>query len=239
LTSSHENTGRADDTRSPGEPSDNVYRSPAAEGDAPVMPGMLFRWEIGALVCKAVALYLLVQGLLIGGSMLAMLAGLLVVNRLDAGRVESYAVGVLFPVVQFLVGLLLWSMAESVGRRMVPGEPGPVIRTNLDAKSLMNVAFATVGLCLTVVNFQGLVQLALQVDLIRRQSQSPSTRFWDDATTQSHFWGHAIGLGLGIWLLVGSRGLIRMLETLRRPPAPEPPEPPAPDASQSPDETGL
>lgn len=174
--------------------------------------GGLARWEIGALVCRGIALYFLVQAVMACAGLFCSLVGLLVVSRLPAGQVAGYALGLAGPLTQIVLSVGLWCLARVVGRRMALGEPGAPAGAGVDARSLLQIAFATVGLCLAVVNLQGLAQLALQVDLIRRQSGSPSARFWDDATTQSHFWGQVIGLAMGIWLLFGSRWLVRVLD---------------------------
>ena len=167
-----------------------------------------------------IAVWLLVTAAL-GAGQAAWGIRILMVERPLSGVSSSMAVYMIVPPVQaLLAGIVLWCLAGPIGRLMVPGNPSPITGIRLDAGQLLGVALAVFGVYLAVAGFRSLAYLlwdnwdslgSLPV-LLRRRS------------FHSSFWSMVIDLAAGIWLILGSRGLVELRRRLGSGPPPSGPE---------------
>ena len=190
-----------------------------------VPSGCLTRQEIGQFACKCFALWLLVQGATTGvyGLLGAICAAFLPHRNsiLEAIGVAMIML-VLVPGAQLIVGVLLWRGSGAIGRLMIRNDPTPLQHFRLDVRQLMILACMATGVFVFADEVRALFSLAawlanLPLDL--RPAQ-----IWSNAHWTQNFWPAIFGLALAVWLILGSRGIVRFVERLRSVPEPLPDE---------------
>lgn len=169
------------------------------------------RREIAALVCQAIALLVFAYAAFFGvGAILAFVFAFLSMpfrgwtdwNELYAAMILSVPF-----VATLIVAIVYWKTSDSIASKMVSDDPTPVTTFSIDVQDIMMVAFSTAGVFILVDgvrDFVAIVYLAHDADFTARE-------FWYNHNT----WSALIELGLALWLVLGSRGIVRLIHWLR------------------------
>ncbi len=172
--------------------------------------GRITRQEIGAFACKVMALWMLVAAALGAGQAAWGIRTLMIERPLTGVSSSMAGYMIVAPVQALLAGIVLWCLAGALGRLMVRGDPSPIMGIELDAGQLLGVALAVFGVYLLVAGVRSLAYLvwdnwdclgSLPVLLGRR-------------SFHSYFWSMLIDLAAGLWLMLGSHGLVELRRRL-------------------------
>jgi hypothetical protein len=122
----------------------------------------------------------------------------------EGGFGADYFILLLVPLVLYLIaGLLLWFFAEPLARRAIPKTT--TASSALNPHNVQTVAFSVVGLYLLTQAVPDLVQL------VSFYSLPGPAAVW----TPGNLPGAGIRILFGLWLLLGSSGLVTALTKLR------------------------
>jgi hypothetical protein len=131
----------------------------------------------------------------------------------------------------FVVALIVWRKSAAIASRLSPDEAGPVASSGITNRGLMGIAFSAVG-AIIVIQSIGKIDFAVSEMVAQRMLEEPAP-FPDESYLRLA--SYAIQFVLGLWLLLGARGLLNLLHRLRFSPEGEPP---APETAQA-DEEGI
>jgi len=130
------------------------------------------------------------------------------------------------------VGVWLWNKADSVASRMVSDDPAPVTSAQATREDLLGVAYSAMGMFILASSLSELGKTIGQLLAAEHLGVQPH-QMWQNSAWQFRFWGGLSQIGIGLWLLLGSRGIVRVLRKLQRPdvetPIPEEPLPQEPN----------
>lgn len=169
------------------------------------------RRELAAFACRVLALLMVAQGfygvatslfLMLGAAMLSPYHGYL--REIDLWKgclVVSPTIAL------FLVAAFFWKRADDIASRMVSGSSETVTLGRLPLRDVMTILFSFAGVFLFVDGFRGLVGIFSLLFL----SQSRI----DDVLEVSDFWAYVGQITLALWLVLGSRGILGVVERLR------------------------
>jgi hypothetical protein len=182
------------------------------------------RREIAALACKILALWLLTQAATLLVTTVVAIVTLASVLIAGQGRWNeaglSALLGVLFGAGPTLVtagiGVWLWKKANSMASRMVSDDPAPVASAQATREDLLGVAYSAMGMFILASSLPELGKTIAQL-LVARGLGLQSYQMWQNPTWQFRFWGGLSQIAIGLWLLLGSRGIVRALRKLQRP----------------------
>jgi hypothetical protein len=175
--------------------------------------------EIANLCCRVLAVYVLVQGVSEAPSVLAMIASVSFVNPMTmfVWLCIAYA---MHPAMLIIGGIVLWRKSGVVAALMTghdlqdePDEPD-VIRRRPTAAEAHAIAFSTLGLWLLLNSVPNLITTGVFMAAFS-QSDPPSelegyARGWGIDTL-----GPVAEMIIGIYLLFGASGLVRLLRKAR------------------------
>jgi hypothetical protein len=192
---------------------DSPETKPAAAGVG-ADPRCMTRLEIAELACRIMALWVFAQCALaiVPAIMLPFLA--IFQHRLLDGLLGSGA-SLLVPLGELAFGVLLWRKARAIARRMVLQDPTPVVTAAIDSTSLMTVAFTAIGIyALWSTSDEFLRRIAGAFYMAQAQGLEHAA-FWTDTRWKVGFIGTLGSLAFGLWLLFGSRGIVRFVQRVR------------------------
>lgn len=173
------------------------------------------RTEIAILACKILAMWVFAQAALLIMDVVMMV--IFALANLHSGVSHSTdlaqtAVTGVPAVGAVIVGVLLWSYAPQFASRMVSAGPEPVTRPDLDHEAVLSVAFAAIGCWLLIPALRDVASIIFTAAF----GKYPLFEYWQDSRWQARFWPPVFETGLSIWLIVGTRGVVRLVLMLRR-----------------------
>ena len=173
------------------------------------------RTEIATLACKILAMWVFAQAALLIVNVVMMI--IFALGNFHSGVSRSTdlaeaAVTGLPAVGAVIVGILLWSYAPQLASRMVSAGSETVTRPDLDHEAVLSVAFAAIGLWLLIPALRDVASIIITVAF----GKLPLFEYWQDSRWQARFWPPVLETGLSIWLIVGTRGIVRLVLMLRR-----------------------
>ncbi len=180
-------------------------------------PGGMSRGEIAAVICKTLALITFAQGVY-----LVSIAGTFVISRIawfpfrgscDWRGIEATLLLAVPTLVIFVVGIVFWQQADAIARRMVSADPSPVASLPVTMADVMTIAFSTAGLFVFVQSFRELAAIAFQI----HTNYFVNENFW----SLPHTWSALAGVAIGLWLILGSRGIVGAIHWCRTAGTPE------------------
>jgi len=174
-----------------------------------VSGGPMNRQEIAALICKSLALLLFAVAACIAVSVVSIFIAFLMSepwNRSFSNFLVVLLPG-LFVFSILIVGIVYWKKSNAIAARMVSADPTPVTTQSINVRDLMVLAFSTVGLVFLV---EGILEFLGVVFLSREFAFTPS-EFWYNSTTLTAL----VQMALAFWLVLGSRGIVRLVYWLR------------------------
>ena len=172
------------------------------------------RREIAALVCKVLALWMFALGVLHGTS--AVVLAIATVGRLFIDEYAQWRWRAMFAytgvpaVCQLVAGIVLWKMSGQLAGHMVSDDATPVTREDINAESVMSIAFATVGVFLLVPVLGDLARSL--VGLVRGDYTLSD---WASARWHPNLWSSIVVLAFAVWLILGSRGIVKVIHRCR------------------------
>ena len=163
-----------------------------------------------ALLCKVLAIYVLIKAI-----NYTSIICVLPVSFSHAGTWEmlSNVLSFLVPFVLLAVlGAFLWVRAEYMSRRMVGAHSEDV--KAVGAEDVQAITFSAVGvLALSDALPKLAQQLYSVIAMHQAQMQSVEGMY---IPTMSGIVGSVVKLIIGLWLLLGSRGIVHLLRSLRK-----------------------
>jgi hypothetical protein len=182
--------------------------------------------EVAELACRILALYYLVANLhsFLG---LPITLGMGVWRVVQSGDWDVTGFAIVFTALAtgFVIALVwfLWTRASWIAEKMVPHDANYSRWPHVRAADLQVVAFSMVGLFTLVNGFQSLARsFGLYIGVLNSEQYGERRITFLEWLTLEDTLGSLVGCILGIWLLLGSRGLVRLIRRLRRPEFDEP-----------------
>ena len=174
------------------------------------------RREIAVVACKVLALWMIAQGVFFACHGLLLFVITAIGSMTDHARFgwdEMLVMTVTSTpgLAMLVVGILVWLKAPWLGRRMVGDDPTPVTRSDITSQSVMSITCAGVGVFLLVPTLR---DLAGDFILISK-TDVPFSEFWRSANWHADFWSTILQLVLALWLILGSRGVVKLFRWSR------------------------
>ncbi|MGA3068214.1 MAG: hypothetical protein ABSF29_15325 [Tepidisphaeraceae bacterium] len=169
------------------------------------------RLEIATLACKILALWLLAQVVTDLSSIVALTV--IIVSRIFGGQLprwedfEGPLIEGIFWLAQAAIGLFFWFKARQIAERMVSDDPSVVTGTNFTQENAMAVAFSAVGMFTLVPALKAVTRYAIEIF----SGAYSFSRLWGSANWEADFWSAVLGLAVSLWLIFGSRGIVRVV----------------------------
>lgn len=170
---------------------------------------------IAALICKALGLYAFLNTL----NLLPHLFAPAIYSASTAsaggnGALAHYlAMANALPVLLCpLAGCVLWFGANRLARRMVQ-DPAASAQSLASSRDLETIAYSALGLFTLLQMLPRLAQMATNLYIISRQD--PLVRPDYRNLTAPDIASVAVHLALGLWLMFGAAGLVKLLQPLR------------------------
>jgi hypothetical protein len=171
------------------------------------------RREIAALCCRIVALIVLAWALTYLVEVIPAL-NLALANSGRYGAGPSYFAAVtslgMLGSILLLFAMGLWWNAEAISQWMGPEDPEPVTGPELSAEALMPVASMGVGLFAITRAAPTFFRLVTSVALTPTTLGDSWNNDWKVALASD-----ALLMAWGVWLVLGSRGLVRIVKWAR------------------------
>lgn len=165
--------------------------------------------DMATLACRAMAVWLFVQAVLAGTSVVATLV-MVCFEGLPNWSVPLLA---LIPMAGILgAGALLWVLSPRLGVWIGGEDAENVELVKISSQSAMTIVLAAAGVYVFAVNLHDLVAA-----LVRPvASNLPMFQWWNNDHWQANLWGAVVGEVIGLWLIFGSRGLTRLIQWARQ-----------------------
>jgi hypothetical protein len=175
----------------------------------------LSRIAIAELACRLMALWLFAQVALGLTPLLVLLPGLLFERGLDASLGVAFA-GALLPLGSLIFGVFLWRGSHAVARRLVHGNPSPLVTRRFSRQDLMAVGFAVIGMYAVWASAERMLHAAVRAIYMAHQLRIEVAKFLNNADWMADFLGNLAGLAFGLCLLLGSSGIARLARRMGR-----------------------
>ncbi len=165
------------------------------------------RTEIATLICKSIAVWMFATVVAEAAFFMVAIAvsigSIFTSTGFDASELKSGWILGVPSVAQLIVGLFLWFRAPRLAARMVSDDPAPVTRPDMNVQDVLAVAFMTVGVYLLIPLVRSLTRNIYEMAL----GEYSFKRWLLSGSTLSLF----VGFALSIWLILGSRGIVRVV----------------------------
>ena len=189
------------------------------------------RHEIATLACKILALWLCVQVAIEASYIPVMIIGIIAEPQMQTSLSRwayllmygSMGVRVISSVV---VAIILWMKAPAIARHMVCDDPTPVTSSGINEQSVLTIACTGLGIYLFIDVLRELIRMFVEI----AGGPYVFSHYWHDNHWNATWWSAVVGLGFSLWLIFGSRGIVRLLWLLRYSNVSQP----SPDAPRSP-----
>ena len=165
--------------------------------------------EIAALAVKCLAIYAIVLAI----SQLSFVVSF-TQGEWGLGRAFTLIIAFLPFVLLAMYGLILWLDADRLASRMAADDDGRTLATRASGAEIHAIAFSVVGLLVLTRAVPRLCMIL--ISLVARGAETS----WAASMT-THMWTQigqfAVELALGLWLLFGAQGLVRLVRKIREP----------------------
>jgi hypothetical protein len=172
------------------------------------------RRDIAALCCRIVALIVLAWALMYLVEVIPALSSALA-NKGGYGAGPNYFAAVtgygMLGCILLLFTMALWWNAEAISRWMAPEDPSPVTGPEMSSEALMPVACTGVGLYAVTRALPTFFRFFTTLLF----TPSSLDDILGDSEWKTSLVAEALLMAWGIWLIFGSRGLIRMARWAR------------------------
>lgn len=194
----------------------DVLSSPHSDEDVDITQSStsgtsMNRREIAALICKTLALLMFAQAafLSITGVVLIIFMFLTAPFHgwIDWNKFHELLILSIPLVAVLVVGIIYWRESKSIATRMVSADPAPVTNLSITVQDVMMVAFSTAGLFILVDGVRDFIAIVF----LAHSFNSTTSEFWYNGQT----WAALVQLGLGLWLVLGSHGIVGAICWLR------------------------
>ena len=184
--------------------------------------------EVAELACRILALYYLVVNLhsLLG---LPVTLGMTIWQAIQFGELGKAGIAMLFTAVAtglvILLVWFLWTRSGWIAEKMVPADANYSRWPRLRVADLQVVAFSMIGLLTFIEGARGFSRaVGLYVGALYSENlYDPGITFLDWFATQDTL-ASLVSCVVGLWLILGSRGIVRLIRRMRRPELNEGPE---------------
>lgn len=169
------------------------------------------RRELAVLICKSLSLLIFAYA-----AILAVVGVLTVLSMLLMSPVREWTdwteiyIGLVMLVPSLAPGIVAavyWKKSDMIASLMTSDNPEPVATVPLTVQDVMLITFSTVGifvLCSGVKEFVSMMFLIHQFGGL-------DDRIWESPRA----WNAIVELGFGLWLLLGSQGIVQLIHWLR------------------------
>ena len=172
--------------------------------------------EIAALICKVLGIYVFIGAL--NSLPLLFLPALTSMANASSGAtsIENTArwasvINALPVILNILAGLFLWLGADNLARRMA--KDTDTVAQPVIGQEAQIVAFSALGLFTLLQVIPRVGQIATNLYILSQQDAMIRREFKD--LTAPNIVGVVIQLSLGLWLLFGASGLVKLLQSFR------------------------
>jgi hypothetical protein len=177
--------------------------------------------DVAELTCRILALYYLVANLhsLIGMPLTLGMGGWSLIRH---GGWDVMGIGLLFTALAtgFVIVLVwfLWTRAWWIANKLVPDDANYSRWPRLRAADLQVVAFSTIGLITLVNSIRFFARsFGLYITMLNSDRFGERRMTFFEWLIMEDTLASLVGCVVGLWLVLGSRGLVRLIRRLRRP----------------------
>jgi hypothetical protein len=162
------------------------------------------------IACKLMALYFFILSLNFIPNMIISF----IFNHSDMYYMQSIIPWLLNGTMTILAAVLLWIFADKISTIIVKDIPESVDKNELNINIITTIAFTLVGLIVLTNAIPDTVRMIFQHYLnLASQLNFKETGMYADSLARIA--GEAVQVGLGIWLLLGSKGIFSVIKGLR------------------------
>lgn len=155
--------------------------------------------QLVALIVRLFVIYLFIGVIFRSGMMLVSL-----ISQYE-GDINASTVGYAILLVSLLIVLgLLWKYALYVAKKIIPSTDG-AIKTSVSFEELETLCFTVLGFWVAMDSLVITVQYLLDIEFAK----------FSGATVEVHLFGYIGRLAVGIWLVLGSKGIVKTIRKLR------------------------
>jgi hypothetical protein len=171
--------------------------------------------EFASLLTRILALWLFVQAIT-SLSIFLITTSWLISSGRRSDQVDSdlmlMMVGTVQPIITLVIGIFLWKKAEWVASRMVAHNDDRIVFGPFSSNDVLSVVFAGIGMYVLLFGASRL--FANTIGLLRSDIRLADA--WASSHWQYDFWSSIFQIGIGVWLTLGVRGIVRAIKNLQR-----------------------
>lgn len=159
--------------------------------------------EIASLACKILGIYLVIQGINVMANVLSVLIA--TPNQIEPGS----SINIIFPYIFLIIfGILLWILSDKLSLILVKGETHSGDGSDIKADDIQRIAFSVIGLSFIGNSLPRLVSTLTNMYITRKAPNIAINLLPGTASQMTQ-------ILLGAWLVLGSQGLVNLLNMLR------------------------
>jgi hypothetical protein len=173
--------------------------------------------DIFSIACKILGLYMLVrtvesfQYAMMGFAVVIGAPGfsLFSLSRMDSRfwQLAASNLAVLFFAAASFC-LIVW--ADDIAKALCAGEESSEIKGALDKDTLQQIALITAGVFVIAHAFSIITQAVFRMLYVSAYARTMPDFFWSDLLS------HGVELAIGVYLVLGAKGLVKVISNLRR-----------------------
>lgn len=169
--------------------------------------------DLARLSCRVLAVYTLVQAIQSLNHFAVLPVSMM--ERFPSGVTALMAMAAFIPpILLFALAVVLWFRADRFAGDMVSGKNTPGESTAVGGEDVQVIAFSAVGVLVLAGAVPELFQFVSSLILQKSFQYHPFSETVS-VYTLSRAIGLAVRLVIGLWLLLGARGLAGFIKTLR------------------------
>lgn len=170
---------------------------------------------ITTLACRILALWVFTQVVTSLATVVVGIGGVWFTsssNKAAAGTLIMTIFTVVPSLVLLAIAFLLWKKADYIGSLMLPQSDEQIVICGFTSQEVLAVAFAAIGMDVLVY---ALPQFGRHLAFAFWES-SRFADSWKNSDWQIRFWVYLFQIGIGVWLMLGMRGIARAVRSLQR-----------------------
>lgn len=171
--------------------------------------------KLSTLTCKVISIYILIKFVMYLQNIFITFAYIDSALQVDKNMV---LIGTIIPGVMLLVlSILFWLFASRIGKMIIDSDDQEELSQEIDFEKLEILAFSVIGLVILSSGLSNLVKSSIDIYTLKMSyvigSYKDDIRFLPNVLKVI---GDLIQIIIGFWLLLGSKGVVGLIKTLRK-----------------------
>lgn len=166
---------------------------------------------ITKIACKLLALHFFLISM---NYMPSMILNLIINHNLYINFINDILPTVLSGAIMISTAILLWVFADKLSKAIIKEIPENIESNEIDYQKIAVIAFTVVGLFVLTKAVPELIRIIVMNNLML-SSQLGYKETKPHMDTIARIIGEIVKVGLGLWLLLGAKGIFRGIKALR------------------------